>query len=193
MKILITSGGTREAIDPVRFIGNSSSGKMGEALAEIAKNKYLAKVIRLDAAQGSAEDLRQAVLKHYAKVDIVIMAAAVADYTPVKPVKDKIKKQKTTLTIKLKPTQDILSELGRLKKKQLLVGFCLESKDLIREAKIKLIAKNLDIIVANDASAIGSDLSKAVLITRDKTIKLPKMSKLKLADKILAMIMELPR
>ncbi|MFH1429422.1 MAG: phosphopantothenoylcysteine decarboxylase [Candidatus Margulisiibacteriota bacterium] len=190
MKVLITAGGTKEPIDPVRYIGNSSSGKMGRALAVVAEDEYKAEVVLLDAAEGSAADLYNKVFEHYKTADIVIMAAAVADYTPILKEPNKIKKGNQNITIELEPTTDILAELGKKKQKQYLVGFCLESDHLLAEAQRKLKAKNLDMIIANGVETIGSEQSRAVILTKDQQIDLPKMSKEELAETILDLIME---
>ena len=170
MKILITAGGTREPLDPVRYIGNRSSGKMGQALARVAIEKYKAEVVFLDASQGSAADLYQQVLTHFDTVDVVIMAAAVADYTPVSIDSQKIKKSCSGLTITLKPTVDILAELGQRKQRQFLVGFCLESENLLEEAQRKLETKNLAMIIANGVESIGSEESQAIMLTKNELI-----------------------
>lgn len=192
MRILITAGGTREYIDPVRFISNASSGRMGYALAKAAikaghkvtlittvdrksrivnratSDKRQATIIKVE----SAAQMFEAVKKHFDKCDCLIMAAAVADYTPLKKSKVKIKKEKNYLIIKLKPTVDILKWAGchknsklktqnlKLKRLQrLVVGFALEDKNLRRNAEKKLKDKNLDMIIANQVSAIGNDKS----------------------------------
>jgi phosphopantothenoylcysteine decarboxylase/phosphopantothenate--cysteine ligase len=177
MHFLITAGGTREYIDPVRFISNASSGRMGYALARAAlkaghkvtlitaqtslKSPKEASVIRIETAAQMFEEVK----KHFEKCDCLIMAAAVADYTPEKKSKLKLKKQEKDLTIKLKPTVDILKWAGKHKKvksqkvkgkKQIIVGFALEDKNLLQNAEKKLLEKNLDMIVANDISAIES-------------------------------------
>ncbi|MFC1477978.1 phosphopantothenoylcysteine decarboxylase [Candidatus Margulisiibacteriota bacterium] len=190
MKILITAGGTKEPIDPVRYIGNSSTGKMGRALAVVAEDEYKAEVILLDASEGSAADLYKRVSAHAESSDIIIMAAAVADYTPIMSSGKKIKKQQQNLNIELKPTIDILAELGKKKKNQFLVGFCLESDHLLEEAQRKLETKNLDMIIANGVESIGSDQSRAVILTPDQQLDLPQMSKEELAETILDLIME---
>jgi len=188
MRILITAGGTREYIDSVRFISNASSGRMGYALARAAvgaghkvtlvtaptalRPPNTAKVIKVE----TAAQMFDAVKRHFGRCDCLIMAAAVADYTPAHPAKTKIKKTSKSLTIRLKPTTDILKWAGRQKKKkgktkkaegkgQIVVGFALEDKDLRQNAERKLKEKNLDMIVANTPSAICADES-AVHIKR---------------------------
>ena len=172
MRFLITAGGTREYIDPVRFISNASSGKMGYALARAAlkaghevtlitaptalKPPAGAEIVRVE----SAAEMFAAVKEHFARCDCLIMAAAVADYTPAHPSKTKLKKQAAKLTLELKPTPDILKWAGRQKKPgQMLVGFALEDRDLRANAERKMREKNLDMIVANTPGAIGADTS----------------------------------
>lgn len=169
MHFLITAGGTREYIDPVRFISNASSGKMGYALTAAAM-KAGHKVTLISASDlqppigadfvgvDSAAEMFTAVKKFFAKCDCLVMAAAVADYTPAKPAKTKIKKDSKTLTLKLKPTADILGWARKYKKKsQTVVGFALEDKNIRRNAEKKLKEKKLDMIIANAPAAIGSD------------------------------------
>ncbi|MFC1595944.1 phosphopantothenoylcysteine decarboxylase [Candidatus Margulisiibacteriota bacterium] len=191
MKILITAGGTREPIDPVRYIGNRSSGRMGRALVAAAEKIKDIQIVFIDASKGSALDLHRQVMAEYATVDIVIMAAAVADYTPVNTADSKIKKGTDNLNIQLTPTIDILAELGRLKQDQFLVGFCLETENLIAEAKRKLKEKNLDFIVANSVEAIGSGHSQAVIITKNSQTELPDLPKEKVAEAIINEILRL--
>jgi phosphopantothenoylcysteine decarboxylase/phosphopantothenate--cysteine ligase len=208
MKILITAGPTREKIDPVRFISNYSSGKMGYALAEVASKKghevtlvsgsvaiappKSVKIVQVESAADMAREVRR-----FAKsADLIIMAAAVADYTPAKFAKDKIKKKDEVLSIKLKKTEDILSNLGKNRKKgRILVGFAAETSDLVRNAELKLEKKNLDWIVANEVGkkdrGFSSDNNAATLISRDgKRIRFPLQSKMSLAGKILSLVCE---
>lgn len=170
-KIMITAGPTYEPIDPVRFIGNYSSGKMGAALAEEAAamgakvtlicgpmaNYPESKWINVVKTQ-TAQEMLEACLAHFPENDIAIKAAAVADFTPVAPQKEKIKKGETALAeIKLKPTVDILAELGKRKRTdQVLIGFALETENIFENAAKKLRAKNLDFIVVNDARQDGA-------------------------------------
>ncbi|MFH1716363.1 MAG: phosphopantothenoylcysteine decarboxylase [Planctomycetota bacterium] len=169
MRILITAGGTREYIDPVRFISNASSGKMGYELARAAlKAGHKVTLITAPTAQKppntaevigveTAAQMFEAVKKYFARCDCLIMAAAVADYTPVRSAKTKLKKTDQNLTIKLKPTPDILKWAGKHKKKnQIVVGFALEDKAIRARAEKKLKEKNLDMIVANTPAAIGA-------------------------------------
>ena len=171
MHFLITAGGTREYIDPVRFISNASSGRMGFALAGAALKAghkvTLISASDLQPAVGvefvgvdSAAEMFQAVKSFFGKCDCLIMAAAVSDYTPVRCAKSKIKRSGKSLTLKLKATADILKWAGRHKKKnQIVVGFALEDKKLRERAEKKLKEKNLDIIVANSVAAIGAEKS----------------------------------
>lgn len=198
MRILITAGGTREYIDPVRFISNASSGKMGYALAAAAL-KAGHHVILISASDlqppvgidfvgvDSAAEMFAAVKKFFAKCDCLIMAAAVADYTPVRPVKTKIKRQDKSLTIKLKPTADILKWTATHKKQnQTVVGFALEEKALRRRAEKKLKEKNLDMIVANTPAAIGLDKSTVQIKTPgSRWVKIDSSSKTTIADRII--------
>ena len=205
-KILITAGGTQEAIDPVRYIGNRSSGKMGYALAKVAAARG-AEVILISGPTHllpppgvvvdyveSASQMRDAVLARFADSDIVIKAAAVADYRPKTMCVDKIKKSSDTLNLVLEKTPDILFELGQLKKNQILVGFAAETQQLLAHAQEKLTKKNLDMIVANDITVPGAgfnvDTNIVKLLYRDGHIEeLPKMSKEQLAGIILDKIL----
>jgi len=201
MHFLITAGGTREYIDPIRFISNASSGKMGYALA-LAAIKAGHKVTLISASDlqpsvgvdfvgvDSAAEMFAAVKKSFAKCDCLIMAAAVTDYTPVKKSKIKIKKSNKNLIIKLKPTADILKWAGKNKKKnQIVVGFALEDKNLRKNAEKKLIDKNLDMIIANTPAAIGAE-DTAVQIKQKNSnwIQLPKADKSVTAKKVIRLI-----
>ena len=201
MHFLITAGGTREYIDPVRFISNASSGKMGYALATAAA-KAGHKVTLVSASDlqppvgadfvgvDSATEMFTAVRKFFAKCDCLIMAAAVADYTPIKKSKIKIQKSDRTLIIKLKPTTDILKWAGKNKKKgHLVVGFAMEDKNLRRNAEKKLKEKNLDMIIANTPAEIGSDsASVQIKIPNRKWLKLPAAAKTGIAGKIIDLL-----
>lgn len=201
MHFLITAGGTREYIDPVRFISNASSGKMGYALAKAAlKADHKVTLISASNLQppvgidfvgvDSAGEMFTAVKKFFAKADCLIMSAAVSDYTPVKVSKTKIKKATENLTIKLKPTTDILKWAGRHKKKnQILIGFALEDKDVRKKAEQKLKEKNLDMIIANRPSVIGTEESSVEIKTRDgKWTRVKKAPKDVIARKIISLI-----
>jgi len=203
-KILVTAGPTYEAIDPVRFIGNRSSGKMGFALANAAAQRGAEvalitgpttletprNVSRIDIE--SAEEMFLAVTSHAKRVDAVIMAAAVADFTPVHVSKQKIKKSSWNdiPELKLRATQDILASLGKQKRKPALVGFALETSDELALAKDKLKQKNLDLIVMNafntENRVFGSEQNSVTIIDkRGKTEALPQMSKFDVANRIL--------
>jgi phosphopantothenoylcysteine decarboxylase/phosphopantothenate--cysteine ligase len=201
MHLLITAGGTREYIDPVRFITNASSGKMGYALAGAAvKAGHKVTLISSSDLQppvgvefvgvDSAAEMFVKVKKHFSRCDCLIMAAAVADYTPVKKAKTKIKKANKSLTIKLKPTADILKWAGKnKKKKQIVVGFALEDKAIQTRAEKKLKDKNLDMIIANTPAEIGADKSTVQIRTDGgKWQKIPQASKTAIAIKIIAAI-----
>ncbi|MGA3244499.1 MAG: bifunctional phosphopantothenoylcysteine decarboxylase/phosphopantothenate--cysteine ligase CoaBC [Bacteroidota bacterium] len=210
-KILVTAGPTYEAIDPVRFIGNRSSGKMGFALANAAALRGAAvtlvsgpvqretprNVTRVDVE--SAEQMHAAVNSHANSADAVIMAAAVADFTPEAPAKNKIKKAaaKKQFSLELTGTPDILLSLGQKKKKgTLLVGFALETQDELRNAQEKLKKKNLDFIVLNSlndtGAGFGSDTNVVTIVDRKgRAEKLPLMSKFDVANEILNRIQKL--
>ncbi len=207
LRFLITAGGTREYIDPVRFISNASSGRMGYALARAAlkaghkvtlittvnratSHETRATIIKVE----TAAQMFEAVKKRFNKCDCLIMAAAVADYTPAQPAKSKIKKTGESLTIKLKPTTDILKWAGKHKTgargtghgARIVVGFALEDKNLRRNAEKKLKEKNLDMIIANTPAAIGSDkVSVQIKMPDRKWLKLPLLSKTAIAKKII--------
>lgn len=198
--IVVTAGGTREDIDPVRYISNRSSGKMGYALAEAARDRGAAVTMvtaptSLPEPEGikvthitSAADMKRAVTKATAKAHALIMAAAVADFQPKQAAKVKIKKEsKSGLTLELVKTPDTLAEV---KGNFIRVGFAAESEDLIKNARKKLAGKQLDMIVANDITSAGSgfdvDTNKVTLIDRNgKMEDLPLMSKRQVADRIL--------
>lgn len=204
-KILVTAGPTYEAIDPVRFIGNRSSGKMGFALANVAALRGATvtlvtgpvhletprNVTRVDVE--SAEQMHTAVLAHAGRSDAVIMAAAVADYAPQAPARNKIKKEAVTkqFSLALTETPDILHSLGQKKKKgTVLIGFALETQDELRNAQEKLKKKNLDLIVLNSlkdkGAGFGSDTNVVTIVDRKgKPEKLPLMSKFDVANEIL--------
>ena len=171
--ILITAGPTYEAIDPVRFIGNHSSGKMGYDIAyEAAQlgakvilvsgpshqiiNHHLVELIKVT----SAQEMYDVCHKFFSKVDVAIAAAAVADYRPKNVVSQKIKKTDSTLTIELEKTKDILASLGEQKKNQFLIGFALETENEIENAKLKIQKKNLDLIVLNSLNDVGAGFGK---------------------------------
>ena len=173
-KILVTAGPTYEAIDPVRFIGNHSSGKMGFDIAESAAN-YGAEVILISGPTHlntinpvinlirvtSAKEMYDTCHKYFNSVDVAICAAAVADYKPKFVAEQKIKKTETSLTIELEKTQDILASLGKIKQNQFLIGFALETENEIENAKLKIQKKNLDLIVLNSLQDKGAGFGKA--------------------------------
>jgi phosphopantothenoylcysteine decarboxylase / phosphopantothenate---cysteine ligase len=208
-RVIVTAGGTEEAIDPVRMITNRSSGRMGYALAEGARDRG-AKVVLVTAPTGlarpvgvdsrpveSAEQMRQVVLAELAAADVLIMAAAVADYRPRLAADQKIKKQDTDLTIELEPTVDILAETARLAHPGLVrVGFAAESEHLLENARGKLERKRLDLIVANDISLPGSGFAspdnKVTILGRDDfELDLPLQSKTDVAHAILDQVIRL--
>jgi phosphopantothenoylcysteine decarboxylase/phosphopantothenate--cysteine ligase len=198
-RIVVTAGGTQEAIDPVRYITNNSSGKMGYAVAEAARDRGatvtlittptgLSPVAGVDVINiRSAQQMKEAVVKATVKTDALLMVAAVADYMPKTTAAQKIKKGAGGLTLELVKTPDILSEV---KGKFIKVGFAAETQDLISNAQKKLTGKGLDIIVANDVSAkgsgFGSETNKVTILKKDgKPEDLPLMSKREVAEKIL--------
>jgi phosphopantothenoylcysteine synthetase/decarboxylase len=201
MHFLITAGGTREYIDPVRFISNESSGKMGYAIAKTSAQtghkvtlisaSYMQPPIGVDfVGVDSAKEMFKAVKKLFKKCDCLIMAAAVSDYTPVRSSKAKIKKDRSELTLKLKPTKDILAWAGKNKKKnQLVVGFALEDKNLRQNAEKKLKQKNLDMIIANTPDAIAASKSTVhIKIPGSKWLKIENKHKTAIAKKIIALV-----
>jgi len=201
MRILITAGGTREYIDPVRFISNASSGRMGYALARAAlKAGHKVTLIAAPTAQKSpgtaklvnvetAAQMFEAVKQQFSRCDCLIMAAAVADYTPAHPARTKIRKTGEPLTVKLKSTTDILKWAGKNKKKdQIVVGFALEDNNVREWAEKKLKEKKLDMIVANTCAAIGAEKSTVQIKTPGgEWLKFPRASKAVIAGKIISM------
>ena len=202
VSILVTAGPTQEPIDPVRFIANRSSGKMGYAIAQAAARRgakvYLVsgptdlpappwvEIIRVR----TAAEMLEAVLGKLPEVKVVIGAAAVADYTPKNPGVGKMKKKEAELNLELVPTKDIIAEVGRIKGDRILVGFAAETDDLIENAVKKLESKNLDLIVANDVSkpgiGFGSDENEVTIIGKnDEQETIPRQPKNAVADKIL--------
>ena len=207
-RILVTAGGTVEAIDPVRYIGNRSSGRMGCEIARSAVDAganvtLIAGKIEVTPPEGltfvsveSATQMREEVLKIFDTVDAVIMSAAVADFRVKNPSAQKIKKSDETLTLELVKNPDILRELGTLKKSQVLVGFAAETQNVLEYANKKLVEKNLDFIVANDVTADGAGFGVptniASIIWRGGNVEnFAKMSKSALADKIVERVAEL--
>lgn len=198
LTFLITAGPTREYIDPVRYISNASSGKMGYAVAACARRKkhrviLVSGPVEIAPPEGvtlrrviSADDMFREVKKNLPAADVFISVAAVADYRPARRKIHKMKKNARGFSLRLEPTTDILAYAGRRKGNLVLVGFALESKDLLRAAKKKLEVKNLDLIVANGHTAIGEDVSRCWLIGRDGTTrKLARMNKIQVAERII--------
>jgi phosphopantothenoylcysteine decarboxylase/phosphopantothenate--cysteine ligase len=200
--VLVTAGPTCEDLDPVRFLTNRSSGKMGYALADAALRRG-ARVVLIcgptdlpvpDGADWvpvrSTEEMRRAVRERAAEVDVIIMAAAVADYRPAAPQAQKIKRGQERLTLELEPTPDILAELGRDKGRRILVGFAAETTGLAENARAKLARKGADMIVANDVTQEGAgfdaDTNIVTLFLRDgREIPLPMLPKFDVANHIL--------
>lgn len=199
--VVVTAGPTREPLDPVRYITNRSSGKMGYALAEAAASRgakvcLIAGPVNLADPPGvetihvqTALEMRERVLEHVAEATIIIKSAAVADYHVAQVPTQKVKKTATRLTLDLDPTPDILAEVGRIKGDRLLIGFAAETDNLVAEARRKLTTKNCDMVVANLVNQAGtgfeSDLNKVTLVTRTgETVDLPEASKREIADRI---------
>ncbi len=204
-KVLITAGATRESLDPVRFITNHSSGKMGFSLAKMAKLRG-AEVLLIKANTTAripdfvnifnvenAEDMYNAVLENYKEYDIIIKAAAVSDYTPVYQNENKIKKSEENFILELKKTKDILAFLGENKRKnQFICGFSMETENLIENSRKKLINKKINMIVANDLNIEGAgfsvDTNLVTIITEKTETTLPLMDKDEVANTILSFI-----
>lgn len=199
-KVLINAGATREFIDPIRFISNTSSGMMGVSLAKACRDMgadvtlVLAnsplevngvKTIRVE----TVAQMRDAMIQEFDGADYVFAAAAVSDYKPKTFSRVKIKKTGATMSVEFEENIDILAELGRLKQKQILIGFAAESDDLFANARSKLEKKNLDLIVANDLSNFAANEGKVWLITLDQIVELEKQPKEKLAYDIIRTIL----
>lgn len=208
LTFLITAGPTQEPLDPVRYLSNYSSGKMGYALATAAKKKGhqvilisgptslpIPKGVKLIRVK-TAREMYRAVFKLFSKADVIIKTAAVADYRPLHVASQKIKKTGKSISIKLVPNPDILKQLGQKKKKhQLLVGFAAETKNSLQNARKKLIQKNCDWIVLNDVGkpgiGFGSDQNEVTLLPcKGKPIRLARASKKKIASEILNIILQ---
>ncbi len=203
-KILITAGPTIEAIDPVRFISNHSSGKMGYALAQAAKNlgadvTLISGPVHLSASVKtisvtSAQEMHQAVLENIKNQDIFIATAAVADYRPEQVSLQKIKKNQDNLNLKLSRTPDILATVTQLPNPPITVGFAAETTDIIKHAQQKLVQKNIDMICVNDVSStdVGfhSDENAVTILTKNKQIGLGRASKTVLAKEIMQQLVE---
>ncbi len=207
-KIVVTAGGTREAIDPVRFLSNPSTGKMGYAIAEAAYRRGAEVVLvsgptHLQASSGikvipiiNTQQMANAVFDEFDDADLVIKAAAVADYTPIAYSEQKTKKTEGEFVIRLRRTTDILAELGKRKKPgQVLVGFAAETQNLLENARSKLERKNADMIVANDVlrpdSGFAVDTNRVTIITKEYTERLDLMSKEQIAEMILDQAMKI--
>ena len=203
-KILVTAGPTQEAIDPVRYVTNHSTGKMGYAVAKVAAQRgadvtLVSGPVQLKKPAGvklvnikSAKEMFDAVKAEFGGCDIVIKAAAVADYRPKNVSGEKIKKTDSSLALEMEKTDDILKYLGQNKKKQFLCGFSMETENMIENSRAKLDKKNLDMIVANNlkvsGAGFGTDTNIVTIITKDKEVELPKMSKEEVADELLTLI-----
>jgi phosphopantothenoylcysteine decarboxylase/phosphopantothenate--cysteine ligase len=200
--VLVTAGPTVEDVDPVRFVSNRSSGKMGYRLAEAARDRGARVILvsgptSLAAPHGvevvavrSAEEMQRAVADRVAPATVVVAAAAVSDYRPAAASVSKIKKTDGAVTLDLVRTPDILKGLGEAKGGRVLVGFAAETEDLVANARKKLEAKNLDLVVANDVTAaragFGGDTNAVVLLRRDGTrADVPLASKREVAERIL--------
>ncbi|MDD6435961.1 MAG: bifunctional phosphopantothenoylcysteine decarboxylase/phosphopantothenate--cysteine ligase CoaBC [Clostridiales bacterium] len=207
LKVVVSAGPTREAIDPVRYITNHSSGKMGYAIAKAAARRgadvtLVSGPVDIKAPEYvrtipiiSAADMAKAVKESAADADIVIKAAAVADYRPANVAKDKIKKKDGDLNVPLSRTEDIIGFLGEHKKPaQFLCGFSMETRDLIENSKAKLSKKNLDMIVANNVKVEGAgfagDTNVVTFITPEDLVGLPIMTKDEVADELLSFILK---
>jgi phosphopantothenoylcysteine decarboxylase / phosphopantothenate---cysteine ligase len=205
---LITAGPTQEPIDPVRFITNRSSGKMGYALAAEAASRgarviLVSGPVHLAVPAGvervpvkSAAQMKDAVMAHLEQASIILKAAAVADYRPADEAAQKIKKTSTKLSLDLEPTSDILMELGRVKGDRLLIGFAAETQNLAAEARRKLESKNCDMVVGNlvgpDGTGFEGDENEVLLVTPDaEPLLIPKASKREIAAKILDRVLGL--
>jgi phosphopantothenoylcysteine decarboxylase/phosphopantothenate--cysteine ligase len=209
-KVLVTAGPTEEPIDPVRFLSNRSSGKMGFAIARAARRRgaevtlisgptalTAPSQIRFMAVR-SAVEMHEAVMNHLANASVLIMAAAVSDYRPQRKAAGKIKKNQTKMVLELELNPDILTEAGKNKKSQTLVGFAAETENLLQSGREKLKKKNLDLLVANDVTLPGAgfavDTNIVKIIDRDgKVEELPLMTKEDLADCILDRIVLLKK
>jgi len=207
LRLLVSAGPTREYLDPVRFISNPSSGRMGYAVAEAARDRgaevvlvsgptclkapWGVEVVRVE----SALEMRQAILERYPWAKAVVMAAAVADYRPAEVLKDKEPKAEAEKTVRLVPNPDILKELGERKEGRVLVGFAMETASGLERAQEKLRRKNLDLIALNwvnrEGVGFGSPENEVVLIARDgRVLELPRMEKRQVAHRILDLVKE---
>lgn len=193
---LILSGPTKEYIDPVRFISNESSGKMGNALAQVALKRKCDVIfisgpssvfptgVKLIKVTTALEMFKEA-KSNFKKADIIISVAAVADYCPDKTYKHKIKKNSKGMLIKLKRNPDIVGYCGENKKNQIIAGFALETENLIGNARLKLGNKKLDLIIANDKKSFGSDSATMYIINADVVLEIKNKNKKIIAEKII--------
>ncbi|MGD1019900.1 MAG: phosphopantothenoylcysteine decarboxylase [Verrucomicrobiia bacterium] len=197
LRFLITAGPTQEFLDPIRYVSNRSSGRMGFAIAEaalaVSSNVTLVSgPTCLTAPKGvefvpvtAAQEMAEAVWSRFGSADICIMAAAVCDFRPKTTAGSKIKKGSFSGRLELEPTPDILAELGRRKKSQVLVGFAAETDDMEKHAREKLARKGLDFIVANDTSAFDAETNRVAILSGDGTVeKLPELPKIEVAKAI---------
>lgn len=204
IRFLITAGPTREFLDPIRYLSNRSSGKMGYAIAEAARKvsahvTLVSRPTALVAPQGvefasvtTAQEMAEAVWGRFEAADVCIMAAAVCDFRPKNKAVGKIKKGSFRSTLELEPTPDILSELGSRKKLQVLIGFAAETDDVEANALEKLTRKGLDLIVANDARAFDADTNRVAFIGRNGEIeRLPELPKAEVAKAIVERALKL--
>jgi len=196
LTFLILSGPTKEYIDPVRFISNKSSGKMGKALAEVAIKKghkvtfisgpanVFPKGIKLIKVTTALEMLKETKL-NFNKANIIISAAAIADYRPVKIYKHKIKKENPKILIEFRRNPDIIKYCGKNKKNQVVAGFALETENLINNAKTKLKSKKLDLITANGEKSLDSNVVTAYIISNNSILEIKNENKKVVAEKII--------
>ena len=207
-KVLVTAGPTQEKIDPVRYISNHSTGKMGYAIARQAMMRgaevtLVSGKVSIQPPMGvrvvpvvSAEDMAQAVKESASEQDIIIKAAAVADYRPSVTSDEKLKKKDGEMVIELERTEDILAYLGAHRREgQFLCGFSMETEHMLENSRAKLEKKNIDMIVANnlkqEGAGFGTDTNVVTLLTKDETVELPMMSKEEVADRLLDQILKL--
>lgn len=206
LRFLITAGPTREFLDPIRYISNRSSGKMGYAIAEAARAvssdvTLVSGPTALVAPKGielvsvtTAQEMAEVVWSRFDSVDICIMAAAVCDFRPKTRAGNKIKKGSFGGALELEPTPDILAELGRRKKSQVLVGFAAETNNVEEHAREKLTRKGLDFIVANDASAFDAETNHVTVLLADGRVeKLAELPKIEVAKRIIERAVRLAR
>jgi phosphopantothenoylcysteine decarboxylase/phosphopantothenate--cysteine ligase len=205
LRVLIGAGRTEEPLDPVRVLTNRSSGRMGFALAEAARDRgaevsVIAGPVSVESPEGvdvtrviTALQMERAMRERGPKADVIIMAAAVADYRPARPSPQKIKRGAGSLEVKLEPNPDILAGLGAAKKKeQIIVGFALETNDGVENARTKLAKKNADLIVLNSPEeALGAETNMVTLVEARSVTELPEASKREVAEHILDRVLEL--